>query len=282
MHIRRMTLADIPLGLKLSAQNRWNQREADWRRQLDLEPAGCFLAEHEEVGVGTACACVFGSVAWIALVLVDADVRGRGIGTALMQHVLAWLDARGVASVRLDATPLGRPVYEKLGFAAEFTLHRFAGVLPAEPALRARDHDDVIPASTSDLAEIVALDRRITGTDRARLLERLFAECPEEMRLVRGAAGIEGFVSARPGARAWQIGPCLGSDAACRQLLADASRRHAGRAVFLDVPVDHRAATDLAAALGLEVQRPLLRMGRGPTITEDCTSFWSSYGPEKG
>ena len=47
MQIRTMTYADIPLGMKLSAQNGWNQLEADWRRQFDLEPAGGFVAELE-------------------------------------------------------------------------------------------------------------------------------------------------------------------------------------------------------------------------------------------
>ena len=278
MNIRTMTPADIPLGMKLSAQNGWNQLEADWRRQLDLEPAGCFLAERDGVGVGTACACVFGSVAWIALVLVDANQRGQGIGTTLMKHVLDWLDARGVPSVRLDATPLGRPIYEKLGFVAEFTLHRFAWVLPA----MAEAPSPVVGASDADLAGIMALDQQVTGTDRSRLLKRLYQERPEEMRLVRGRAGIDGFVAARPGARASQIGPCAGSAPACRQLLEDACRRHAGESVFLDVPEDNAAAVAVASALGLTVQRALVRMGRGPTVKEDRAAFWTGFGPEKG
>src|SRR5262249_6423074 len=105
LRIRTMTPADIPLGMRLKAQNGWNQLEADWKRLLAMEPDGCFVAETDGVGVGTACTCVFGPVAWVAMVLVDAERRKQGIGTALMEHTLAYLEGRGVRSVRLDATP---------------------------------------------------------------------------------------------------------------------------------------------------------------------------------
>jgi GNAT superfamily N-acetyltransferase len=278
--LRPMTVADIPLGMKLKTASGWNQLEADWQRQLTLEPLGCFVAERDGQGVGTACACVFGPVAWVSMVLVDAGQRGQGIGTALLKHVLAYLDARAVPSIRLDATPQGRPLYEKLGFTAEFTLQRFAGTLSAPTPIPL--DAAVEPVAPHDLSEISAADRRITGTDRARLWQRLYEERPEQMRLVRGPSGIEGFTTARPGANAWQLGPCLGSANACRRLLRDAWRRLSGHSVFLDVPVPHTAASAMAREMGLAVQRPLLRMGRGPTITENLDELWTSFGPEKG
>src|SRR6478735_1863688 len=105
LYIRPMTLADIPLGMRLKEQNGWNQLEADWQRQFELQPDGCFLAELEGVGVGTACGCSFGSVAWIAMVLVDSSCRNQGIGSALLRRVIDYLDKSGIVSIRLDATP---------------------------------------------------------------------------------------------------------------------------------------------------------------------------------
>src|SRR5262249_49747313 len=99
MNIRAMEHADIPFAMRVKAQNNWNQLEADWRRQLELEPTGCFIAEKDDVPVGTACACVFGDVAWINFVLVDQTHRGKGIGAALLKHVVQFLDNRGVATI---------------------------------------------------------------------------------------------------------------------------------------------------------------------------------------
>ena len=78
IRIRQMTAADLGLGMRLKSQAGWNQTEADWRRFLEMQPDGCFVAEFDGVSVGTAVGCVFGSVAWIAMVLVDAEFRGRG------------------------------------------------------------------------------------------------------------------------------------------------------------------------------------------------------------
>ena len=53
----------------------------DWRRFLALQPDGCFVAECDGRPAGTTVACIFGQVGWIAMVLVDASFRGRGIAT---------------------------------------------------------------------------------------------------------------------------------------------------------------------------------------------------------
>ncbi len=130
IHLRLMVPRDVPLGMRLKEQAGWNQTEADWQRCLMLQPDGCFVAERDGVAVGTVTTCIFGPIAWIAMVLVDAAVRGQGIGRTLLDHALAFLDSRDVSTVRLDATPLGRPLYEKRGFVEEYTLTRFEGVAP--------------------------------------------------------------------------------------------------------------------------------------------------------
>src|SRR5437867_1836352 len=116
INVRLMTVADIPFGMRLKLANGWNQTEADWRRYLDLQADGCFVAESDGTPVGTLSTCIFEAVAWIAMVLVDAEHRRKGVGTALMRHALELLERQGVVSVRLDATALGQPLYEKLGF----------------------------------------------------------------------------------------------------------------------------------------------------------------------
>lgn len=277
LRIRIMTAADIALGMRLKTQNGWNQLEADWQRLLAMEPDGCFVAEANGAGVGTAGTCVFGPVAWVAMVLVDAEQRKRGIGTALMEHVLAYLESRKVRRMRLDATPLGQPIYEKLGFHPEYTLARFAGVLPPAPPATGAE-----PASAQGLPEICALDQRACATDRRKLLHRLYAERPEMMRVVRRNDRVVGFVTARPGARAWQVGPCMAEADAGPLLLADVWRRLAGQPVFLDIPRQNRPAVALAERMGLTVQRELLRMGRGQPIREHIEELWTSSGPEKG
>ncbi len=277
IHIRALTADDLPLGMQLKEQAAWNQTEADWRRLLDMEPEGCFVAEVDGRPVATTATCIFGSVAWVAMVLVDRMARGRGIGTALMQHALAFLDGRGVRTVRLDATPLGRPVYEKFGFVPQFELARREGTLPSAPAVVS-----VATANQEDWENLLRLDREVTATDRRKWLLRLFADRPDALRVIRQEGEITGFATSRPGSRALYLGPCLASPEAGPLLFTDAWHRGTGQLVCLDIPVDNKPALQMAEAQGLTVQRHLLRMCRGDLIQERVECLWASSGPELG
>jgi GNAT superfamily N-acetyltransferase len=287
-----MTEADLPLGMRLKASNGWNQTEADWRRYLDLQPDGCFLATFDDKPVGTLTTCIFGSVGWIAMVLVDSEYRGRGIGTALMRHALEFLEQQDVSSARLDATPLGQPIYEKLGFVAEYALHRYEGILPPkEPkkgtvTLSSKGQSpfshNVEPLVQAHVQDLLMIDRETTRTDRQKLLLRLASEFPQAMRVLRGTNAIEGFRAARPGARAFQIGPCVARGPAGRQLLEDVRQQYGGEHVFLDIPDDNGPAVRWAEETGLSTQRRLLRMCRGRALDERVADLWASSGPEMG
>jgi GNAT superfamily N-acetyltransferase len=282
--IRLMTAGDVPLGLRLCEQAGWNQMEADWQRCLELQPDGCFVAEYEGVPCGITTTCIFGTVAWIAMVLVDVTLRGRGIGRGLLERALALLDARCIASVRLDATPLGRPLYQSLGFVEEYTLVRHEGMLPAETPAAVSSNKIAIGAMAAAHQErVLQFDRQVTNTDRQALLRRLFAEMPEEWQVATRGEDVLGYAAARPGSQAWQIGPCAATvEEAGLLLLQDAWRRHAGRRVFVDVPVDNGAVLSAVQAAGLVPQRPLYRMGRGPRVPERIEHLCASFGPEKG
>ncbi len=277
IHIRPMARADLPVGMRLKQQAGWNQTEADWLRQMALEPEGCFLAEVDGVARATTCTCTFGSVAWVATVLVDVGMRRRGIGTALVEHALSYLDGRGMASIRLDATALGRPLYEKLGFVAQFELVRWEGLAPPSPAMAG-----VASVEPGELPQLLHLDRQVVATDRGKLLTRLYSERPESLRAVRSGEQVLGFAASRVGTNAAQLGPCIAESQAGPLLLADAFHRHVGRWVYLDVPVMNQAAMEFAQSKGLAVQRNFVRMCRGAIVQEDTERLWGSFGPEKG
>jgi predicted N-acetyltransferase YhbS len=277
IQIRTMTIGDVPLGLRLSRQAVWNQTEADWLRFLQFEPEGCFVVESDGCGVGTTTTCVLGQVAWIAMVLVEIDVRGQGIGTRLLRHALDYLDARQVPTIRLDATPAGRPVYEKLGFMAEYELARYEGVASGctTPAIVAETTPRTYP-------DIVEFDTEMTGTDRQKMLIKLFDEFPENLRILQRHGTIEGYATTRPGANAIQVGPCVATLDAGPPLLRDALSRCGGKPVFVDIPVDNAPAVKIAESSGLKIQRPFTRMYRGKRVSDRVEALWASSGPEKG
>ncbi|NLF70683.1 MAG: GNAT family N-acetyltransferase [Candidatus Anammoximicrobium sp.] len=278
MQIRLMTHDDVPLGLRLSAQAGWNQTEADWRRFLWLAPDGCLVAEWAAEAVGTAAAFAFGTLGWIAMVLVDEAFRHRGIATRLVERALQHLHAQGVQTARLDATAFGRPVYERLGFLAEYRLLRMHGTAGAPSA------DPPFAALSADrLRAVCDLDAEVTGTRRGRLIQRLYAERPESATAVFDDAAAAGYAFSRPGRRAAHLGPAAAVATAAGVALLDRmlARCPAGP-VLADIPVDNPAAVEWAEAHGFAVQREYTRMYRGRRIADCPQRIWASSGPEKG
>ena len=66
--------------------------------------------------------------ATINMVIVDAAIRGRGLGRKLMEEALA---RAGERTSYLVATQEGLPLYEKLGFVATGKIVQHQGVAPA-------------------------------------------------------------------------------------------------------------------------------------------------------
>ena len=164
-----------------------------------------------------------------------------------------------------------------LGFLPEYSLTRYEGFAPQ---VGAEPHAEEAPPSL--LPEIVAFDRQTTGTHREKMLLRLFEEWPQAVRVLRRGGRLEGFVAARRGANATQIGPCIATGDAGAELLRDALGRLAGRPVFIDIPQDNAGAVSAAETAGLRPQRHFVRMYRGDRITDNPAAIYASSGPEKG
>lgn len=273
-----MTAADLELGMRLKTQVGWNQTLADWRRFLQLEPDGCFVAEWDGQPVATTTTCAFGSVAWIAMVLVDPEFRHRGIASRLVNHALGYLRRRSVATVRLDATGLGQRVYQRLGFVADYELIRFEGQArrDASPSISMRPGREV-------LDHLTRLDRAATGTARTRLIKCLVEEHPEAVRAeIRGGKPL-GYGMFRPGANAVQVGPVVASQEQVGRELCDwACGQVAGQRIFVDLPMPNRAAVHWAMSRGLTEQRRFTRMHHGEPVEDDLDRLWASSGAEKG
>lgn len=285
LEIRPLTERDVPSAMKLKESAGWNQTEADWLRLLRLEPRGCFAATVGERLVGTVTTTAYGrKLAWVGMVLVDPSLRRRGIASRLMGAALSYLDGERVETVKLDATPDGRHVYERLGFEPELTIERWQ-----------RPGDDARPERTRGPAasifesvrreEVLELDRAAFGADRARLVEALFAESLVTSVTWTIERVVVGYALAREGASADYVGPVVAPDlATADRLLEQLLGRLGSRPVYVDL--NTRFDVWAARALfdrGFSKQRDLIRMRRGAK-TEAGTSrqVFAIAGPEVG
>lgn len=83
---------------------------------LDREFATVYLGDIGGMPVTTALAVTRDNVLSLFSICTVESQRGRGIGAAITTRAIAEAFDQGVAAVWLHASPLGLPVYERLGF----------------------------------------------------------------------------------------------------------------------------------------------------------------------
>src|SRR3989442_13667411 len=114
--IRIMTPGNISAGMRLKEAVGWNQTQEDWERFLQASPEGCFVAEQDGRVAGTVTTIVYENrFAGGGMVLVDTQLRGRGIGTALLLKAIHYLDAKRIPCLNSALTRPAKPVFARLG-----------------------------------------------------------------------------------------------------------------------------------------------------------------------
>jgi GNAT superfamily N-acetyltransferase len=131
--IRLLRPADIPSCMALKEEAGWNQTEQDWLKLFEFAPDSCFGIEIDGTLASTITAVCYGTeLAWIGMVLTGARFRRRGLASALLEHTLHYLARIPMDWIKLDATEMGRPVYQRFGFEDECAIERW--LRPGTPA----------------------------------------------------------------------------------------------------------------------------------------------------
>ena len=291
--IRRLALDDLDEALSLSTTAGWNQQRDDWRMLLQLAPAGAFAALSDARIVGTAIGIDYGGFAWIAMMLVDPAYRGRGVGRCLLEAAIDAVPSN--LPIRLDATPLGRPLYQRHGFEDEAMLSRYIAegstsrVASASEALDGSR--DVRPLTASDLDIVVERDSEMFGGTRGVVLNWAFHRAAQYAHVVRSRDGLTHYCLGRPGRLFDQIGPVVAGDDDIAQALVSAALAAAGdRPIVVDAFDSRTTFTARLRARGFRVQRPLVRMCRPAGADAGATGVlrrgplaeFAIFGPEFG
>jgi GNAT superfamily N-acetyltransferase len=284
MRLRIMTEQDVQGGLRLNTFSGWNQTAADWRRFLENSPCGCFVMEHDRKVVGTATSiCYENRFAWIGMVLVDTEYRKQGIGTQLLKKAIEYLDDSNIPTIKLDATPQGKPLYAKLGFVEEYEIERWILKRQSGVVLTTLG---VTRASLSEIRmeQIFRLDKELFGADRSFLLRSLFDETPEFAMAVWENGLPQGYALGRCGLFADHLGPWMArSRAAAENILQEFLSRSSRETLIVDCIKSNPMAVELLGAYGFAPSRPLTRMFRGPnTHPGKPDLFCAILGPEFG
>jgi GNAT superfamily N-acetyltransferase len=285
LSVRAMTEEDLHFAMELKNIAGWNQVENDWRGYMRIAKDGCFLAEMGGEKAGTATAIPYENrFGWVGMVLVHPSQRRFGIGTALLQKTITFLEELGVDCIKLDATPMGKKVYIPLGFQDEYEVTRYQGKAPILPINRLVTDLAAEPITPENLDEIIAFDAHSFGANRGEILRSLYKRHEDLAFYVKKDGIVLGYLLTRVGFDAVQIGPWAAvNELAAEVLFVEVLRSIPGRKIFLDVPKPNLSGTALMEKYDFEVQRGFWRMFLGDNrYPGQPEHIYGTSGAEKG
>ena len=265
LHLRIAEVADLPRIAELREAVGWAVH--DWALRAVLAPphARCAVATDgadRVIGVGSGIS--YGPLGVVGNMIVDPGHRRRGIGAAILESVVDFLDERGCTRLELSATDEGRPLYARHGFApAEPGV---SAVVPREAGTdldRAAELTDAGPAS---LPELAAYDAPRFGGDRSPLLASMLADPARPLVVARRDGGLAGWAWIRP--EVDRVGPMVAdSPDIATALVGEALQRLPdARTLRLSFPSANRAGAERLRELGAELEPWGGRMARGAQV----------------
>ena len=211
--VRVLGPTDLRAAAALALEAGWNQVEADWRIFLELGHVMGVDVPGRGV-VATAATLPLGpELGWIGMMLVRTPFRRQGLGRQLLGQCILDLAAQGLTP-GLDATAAGRELYQRYEFHDAWAITRWRRERAAAPPALPEPAVEVRTATAADLDLIAALDRRAFGYERRSVLARLLERAPRLAALALRRGEPCGFLLARDGREALQLGPLVATDAA--------------------------------------------------------------------
>jgi GNAT superfamily N-acetyltransferase len=260
--IRRLGLADLDAAdAVLMVAFGARSRKTELAMYTALQPDGWLLAERDSVVVGVGGAVDYGPFAYVGLVGVHPSAQRQGIGMALMEPLLAWLDGRGCPVVLLDASDAGAPLYLRLGFVeddqtAVYRLERLEPFTPGESA-----GVEVRPFTPFELLAVAAFDAPRFGAARMDVFTAFLDRYPARSFVACDASGaVTGYLIAQ----ATTLGPwSTATPAVAAALLAHALMLPFDAPPGVMVSVFNRDAAALLERSGFALRGTRHHMRRG-------------------
>lgn len=248
--VRVMTECDIGFATEMTDIEKWGYVREDFQRLVYLEPDGCFVALHDNDKIGMVTTTTYGDYAFLGCLIVREQFRGQGIGEKLMIHAVEYLKTKGVRSIELDGVFPALSLYRRLGFADKYL------------SLRLFRPPQVFPGTVEDSKDapsmdIILFDKRKTGIDRNRILNRYLDEFKPCLLASEKAYT---FVLPRGKGRL-RIAPFVAeNDREAEKLLGRVLSKYSENTLMMGVPEVNRAMAAMLVRYGFKYNKPSVRM----------------------
>jgi GNAT superfamily N-acetyltransferase len=284
--IRLWTQVDIDSVAQSVQREGWGHTRRDVERCWRFEPNGCFIAEVEGRPVGHVFTVSYGKVGWIALLIVNPESRGKGVGTVLIEKAIDFLRKVGVETIRLDAVPKAVSLYKRLGFTAEFDSLRFSRLLGLGRKSGRGEGVLVFPIREEDVEEVAEFDSGYFGANRLCVLRGLYDDESKRCFVAKQKRRILGYVMCRETLKGHWIGPFVcRNHSIAKSLLRVCMDTFEGREteLRLGMPAANKDGVALMERLSFHLTSKSVHMVLGKRTREgDISGVFGIGGAEKG
>jgi ribosomal protein S18 acetylase RimI-like enzyme len=258
-----MYATDLAFAAQCTAGEGWaSETLSSFEGFYQHDPEGCLLAERTGQPAGICIATPYGRSGFVGELIVRPEMRGQGIGAALLHHAVTHLRERGATTVYLDGVVKALPLYQRYGFRKVCRSLRFFGTLSG------RQHAHIRLMQASDLVSVFTLDRKAFGADRSFFLAHQLRLFPELGYVMIAAGKLCGFILGRRGESWAAAGPWVMTHTDCDALHLLTSLAGAAGAVSIGVGVleSNCTAVELIRSLGFTLREDSpWRMALGPS-----------------
>lgn len=259
---------DFQFAADLANTMDWNMSSEDFQLNKSLEPDGCLVAFDDAERVGIATCISFGEVGWFGNLVVKEKYRQRGIGSLLVKHAVAYLQAKGVETIGIYAYPHLTDFYSGLGFKLDEEFSVFH-----TQCLVASASENLPTVKAKHVEQIEQFDSLCFGANRKKVLELLLLEKGNLSYYLSDDLGIAGYVAATVYSSMASIGPLV-----CREdradyatmLLKAALGKLAGRNVYAVMPKKQEPLTNMLFSAGFKEAFCQVRMFLGIKKGKNC------------
>ena len=255
--VRVMQAGDLAEAHQLSRKVGWPHRHEDWEFVFSL---GQGLVAHSDQGLAaTALWWRYDQrVTRIGMVIVDPTLQRSGLGSSLMQTIIARSDD---PLVLLNATAQGETLYRRLGFVDFETIIQHQGASFQVPLVPIKAGERLRPVGRNDSQCLVALDAEAGGVPREAVINALLQA--GEAVILDEAGEMKGFAFYRRFGRGYTIGPVVARDAdAAKALIAHWLGLNPGMFIRIDIP-EQSGLSPWLEELGLARVSQVRSMARG-------------------
>ncbi len=282
--VRKAKPEEYHLLLSWYQNESWNPGLSDIRTCISTPGSNIFVGTIDDQPVSSLSAFIYHkNFAFIGYYLVERpELRNKGYGMRLWQHVFVTLEKAGIQAMGLDAVPEQIDNYQRSGFSKAYLHQRYLYLVNGNEAC-----DPNVIRRQPPPEQVISFDAQFVQEPRSDFI-RAWLDADDSrhhVHMIDVAGKLCGYAAIRKATQGYRIGPLYAQDeksaelifkSLCKELPPDTE-------VYMDIPETNQHRHNLIDTLQLQLlEFDCMRMYRGKTLSRPINNVFGVCSIEMG